>query len=119
MGKRSHDGEHDLALGIHGVDVLLLEENGYALFLKLPDVFQAVQGISGKPADRFCNDHVDAARHALIDHSVEFFTLLGVGAGDAIICINSCQCPVRVAVDVSCVMFDLRIVAGSLLVTVG
>lgn len=80
LGKRSHYGEHDLALGIHAVNIFFLEENGYAFFLKLSDVFQAVQGISGKPADGLCNDHIDATRHALIDHSVEFFTLLGIGA---------------------------------------
>ena len=51
LGKGGHDGQQHLALGIHRVDGLLLEENGNVDLLQLPDIFQTVQRVPGKPAD--------------------------------------------------------------------
>ena len=57
LGKRRHDGKHDLALGIHRVDIFFFKENRNVLVLELTDVFQAVQRISGKPTDGLGNNH--------------------------------------------------------------
>ena len=60
-------------------------ENGDVLFLELPDVLQAVEGVPGKAADRLGNHHVDLARHAIVDQAIELLTFFGVGAGDAVV----------------------------------
>ena len=55
---------------------------------------------------------------ALIDHAIKLVTLLGVGAGNTIIGEDASQHPVWILGNVLCVMFDLCIVAGSLLIAV-
>ena len=67
--QRCHDGQQNLSLRIHCVDILFFKEYRNVLLFKLPDVFQAVQRVSGKSANRLCNDHVDFPSHALFDHS--------------------------------------------------
>ena len=118
LGKRRHDGKHDLTLGIHRVDIFFFEENRNVLVLKLTDIFQAVQCISGKPADGLCDYHIDITGHALVNHAVEFLALFCIGAGDAVVRIDSSQFPVWVAVNVSGVVFNLRVITGRLLVAV-
>ncbi|MPM90568.1 hypothetical protein SDC9_137689 [bioreactor metagenome] len=39
LSKGCHNCKHDLALGIHGVDIFLFKVNGNVLFLELADVF--------------------------------------------------------------------------------
>ena len=51
LGKGRHDGQQHLAFGIHCVNGLFLEENGNIDFFQLPDEFQTVQRVPGKPAD--------------------------------------------------------------------
>ena len=51
-----HDGKQYLTLGIHGVDVLFFKENRDVLLLQFPDIFQTIQGVSGKPADGLGDD---------------------------------------------------------------
>ena len=53
-----HNGEQHLTFGIHGIDVLFFKENRDVLLLQFPDIFQAIQRVSGKPADGLGNDHV-------------------------------------------------------------
>lgn len=55
----AHDGDEEFALGIERPDVFLLEINLNAPVLELAYRRQAVHGISGKAADRFCDDEVD------------------------------------------------------------
>ena len=69
------DGQQHLAFGIHCVDGLLFEVNGDIYVLQLPDEFQAVQRVPGKPANRFSDDHVDVPGMALVDHAVKLVTL--------------------------------------------
>jgi hypothetical protein len=75
LGKGRHDGQQHLAFGIHCVDGLLFEVNGDIYVLQLPDEFQAVQRVPGKPANRFSDDHVDVPGMALVDHAVKLVTL--------------------------------------------
>ena len=74
-----HDGQKNFALGIHRIDVFLLKVHGNVLFFQLADVFQAIQCITGESADGLSNDHIDLGCHAVLNHAVELFTLLGVG----------------------------------------
>ena len=78
--KGCHDGQKDFALGIHRIDVLFFKVHGNVLFLQFPDVFQAIQSVAGKSADGLGNDHVDFGCHAVLNHAVKLFTLLGVCA---------------------------------------
>ena len=118
LGKRCHYGYQDLALGVHRVDGFLFKVNRNASVLELPDVFQAVQRVSGKAADRFCDYHVDFAVHAGVDHPVKFCSFLSVGAGDTVVGINARQHPVGIFLNVLCVVFHLSFIACSLLIAV-
>jgi hypothetical protein len=84
----------------------------------LTDVFQTIQCVSGKAADGLCNDYIDITSHTLVNHTVEFLTLFGVGAGYTVICKNTCQSPVRMTFYVGRIMFNLGIIAGGLLIAV-
>ena len=118
LGKRGHDGEQDFAFGIQRVDSLFLEENGDVLVLQLPDVFQAVEGVPGKAADRLGNHHVDPACHAVVDQAIELFTLLRISAGNAVVGVNTCQFPAGMLTNVIGVMLDLGLVAGCLFIRI-
>ena len=61
LGKGRHDRQKHLALGVHCVDGLFLEENRNVQILELTDVFQAIQRVTGKAADRLGDDHVDVS----------------------------------------------------------
>ena len=75
----THDGDEQLALGIECPDVFLLEINLDALVLELSHGSQAVNGISGKAADRLRDDEVDFSIHGILDHPLEAITVTGVG----------------------------------------
>ena len=85
----------------------------------MSDVLQTVEGVAGKTGNRFGDDHVDVLSHALVDHAVEFVSLFGVGAGDAVIRENVRQLPLWILLNVFCVVTDLHIVAGFLLIGIG
>lgn len=116
LGKTRHDRDQHFALGVHCVDRLLLEVDRDVLVLQLPDVLEAVEGVSGKTADRLRDDHVDVPSHALVDHAVELVTLFGIGAGDAVVRKYTCQHPVRIFLNVLGVVGNLRLVAGFLFI---
>ena len=79
---------------------------------------QAVKSIAGEPTDGFCDDHVNVSGHALVDHTLEFRTLLCVGTGDAVIGEDSCQLPFRIFLNVLCVVGDLCVIACFLFIRI-
>ena len=58
LGKAGHNGNQQFALGIQRPDILFLEINLHAFFFQLPDGSQAVDRVSGKPADRLGDDEI-------------------------------------------------------------
>ena len=112
--KLPHDRKEHLAFGIQRVYGLLLKIDWNVLVLELPDILEAVEGVSGKSADGFGDDHVDVSGHALLDHAVELITFFGVGTGDAVIRKNASQLPFRILLNVLGVVCDLCLVACSL-----
>ena len=114
----SHDGDKDFAFGIHCIDGLFFKQNRYVHVLELPYVFQAVQCVSGKSADGLGNDHINVTGFAVINHTIEFFSLFGVGAGYTVISINSGKFPIRIFLNVLCVVLDLSFITCSLLIVV-
>ena len=111
LGKARHDRDQYLALRVHRVNGFLFKIDRYVLFFQLPDVLEAVERVSGKSADGLGDDHVDIACHTFIDHSVEFVPLFCVGAGDTVICKDTCQFPFRILLNIFCVVRDLSLIA--------
>ena len=72
---------------------------------------EAVESVAGKSADGLGDDHVDVTGHALVDHSVEFLTFFGVGAGNTIVRKYARQLPFRILLNVLGVVRDLSLVA--------
>jgi len=100
------------------MDIFLLKINADVLVLKGSGVIQTINRVSGKSADGLGNHHIDLAIMAVVYHALKLITLLGIHSGDAIICINSSQYPVRMALNVGGIMLDLGVVAGFLFITV-
>ena len=71
LGQRGHDRQQHLTFSVHLIDGFLLEENGDVHILEFSDILQAVQRVTGKPADRLGDDHVDISGVAFLDHAVK------------------------------------------------
>ena len=89
LGKGRHDGKQHLALGVHCVDGLFLEENRNVQVLEFADVFQAVKRVTGKSADRLGDDHVDVSSMAFFDHAIKLVTLFCIRTCDSVIYVNA------------------------------
>ena len=111
LGDAGHDRDEELSLSIHRIDIFLLEQDRDAEGFQLSDVLQAVQCISGKTTDRFCNDHVDLVSLTVLDHLLELLSFLCAGSGDAFVCVDACKRPCRISIDELRVMADLCLIA--------
>ncbi len=114
LRQRGHYGQEHLALGIKCVDRLLLEVDRNVLRFERSYMLETVQGVSGKTADGLGDNHVDSAGSAVVYHAVELDAVFGIGAGNAVIGIDDCQCPFRISADVFGVVLHLGFVAGGL-----
>lgn len=87
----SDHGQHeqdDIAGGVQGVQVLLLEEdlNGrIVLVLQLAYPADAIQQVPGKSRDTLGDDHVDLPGHSVFHHELEGGTVVCVGAGEPVV----------------------------------
>ena len=118
LRQRAHDGNEQLALAVESPDILLFKIALDAFFLELSDGRQAVHGVAGKAADALGDDQVNLPGQRISDHSLEAFTALGAGTGDAFVGIDVHELPVVPALDVVGVIIDLRLVAGELIVVI-
>lgn len=82
-------------------------------------VFNAVEGVSGKSADGFDDDHIHAASFTLTDQFVELVTLFHTGAGDTLISINAYQLPAGFSANPFCVVIHLILIAVKLFILLG
>ena len=119
LGHAGQDGNDELAVGVHGVDILGLEENVHAFGLELMDGVQGIDGVAREAADTFDDNHIDLARKGVVDHAVEVVALFQAGAGKALIGVDLDELPVRVLVDQLGVVVDLGLIAGQLLGVAG
>ena len=78
LGKGRHNRKEYFAFGVHCVDGFLLEENRNVKVFELSDVFQAVQRVTGKAADRFGDNHINVSGMAFFNHAVKLVTLFCV-----------------------------------------
>ncbi len=71
-----------------------------------------------KAADGLGDNHIDVTSVAVINHTIEFFTLLGVGAGDTVISIDSGKFPIWILLNIFGVVLDLSFITCRLLIAV-
>ncbi len=119
LGDGRKDGDEKLALLGGGVDVLLLEADVDPLLLEDADVVERVHGVSREARDRFDEDEVDLARHAVADHPHEIRALLGGGPGDTLVGVDPGIDPVGVVGDERLVVGHLRFEGIDLLLVGG
>ena len=96
------------------MDSLFLEEYVNIDIFQKSDVFEAVNRVAGKPADRFRDYHINSAALAHPDHLVELIAVLDAGARYAFVRENSEQLPFRFSVDFLSVISRLNLVAVDL-----
>ena len=111
----AQDRNQQFSASLQRVNPFFFKKYGNVLFFQLPDIGQGVYGISGKPADGFCNDHVNLSCHAVIDHRLEIRSLSGTGCTLSIICINPRQFPIGITFNLFCVILHLGFITGFLL----
>ena len=108
MGKRSKKRQHDFAVCIQDLDVLLFKENIDPEFIKLTNRPQERERISSKATDRFCEDYIDVSCSAVCKELLKLLAAF-LGVGFRLVCIDSGELPIGVAADKISVVMDLRI----------
>ena len=88
------------------------------MLLELTNGGQAVDRIAGEPADRFCDDQINSTGQSILDHTVEAFAVLCIGAGDAFIRVHFNEFPFFPALDVVGVIVNLCLVTGKLFIAI-
>ena len=116
--QRGHDREQQLALAIEG-QMFSSQIALHVVFLQGSDGGKAVNRVSGKTADRLCDDQVDLPGEGVGHHTFEALTLFGVRPGDALVGIDTGELPIVPSLDVVGVVIDLRFVAGQLFFVIG
>ena len=119
LSESAHHGDQDLAVGLQGVDILLLEDDRDPHGAEGPDIVEAVHGVPGEAGNGFDQDQVDLTLPALADHPQEGGALGGGGARDAFVRENPGHGPLRIRHDLIRVVVLLGLVAGELLLVVG
>ena len=118
LGQAGHNRDEKFALAVQGVDVLLFKVDLDALLLELSHRNEAVHRVSGKSADRLGDNEVNLSVQCVLDHLIEAIALFHVGAGNTLVGVNLHELPFGMAFDVLCVVVDLSLVTGELLIAV-
>lgn len=113
------DGDVKFRCRIDAVQVLFLKVHIHFDFPQHPGDFDAVKGVSRKPADGFHNNHVHLAAPALANQLVELIALFHTGAGDALVGINPRQFPSSFPTDTFCIVVHLIFIAVKLFILLG
>lgn len=119
LRNRAIDGDVKLRGRIDAVQVLFLKVDIHFDLPQHSGDFDAVEGVSSKPADGFDDDHIHLAALALSNQFVELIPLFHAGAGDALIGINACQLPAGFSTDALGVVVHLILIAVKLLILLG
>ena len=119
LGKRSQNGEQQLAAAIHGVDAFLFKANANAHVLQLAGIIQAILGVTGKSGNGLGNHQVNFSCLAVSNHAVELVTTFGAGTRNALIGVNVHQFIFWVVVDVGGVVCHLVFKAVQLFLLCG
>ena len=101
------DGQHQLSVRAHGVEVLFFKEHINTQAFQFPDGFQQRDRISCKAGDAFCNDEVDFSGAAACQHSLKAVPL-ALGAGDGFVTEHATVKPTGVRLNQAVVIAHLR-----------
>ena len=85
LGHARHNGQPELAVRVHGVDVVVLEQHSHVVLQQLLGVLYAVQGGAGKPGDLLGDDEIEPSGFGIPDHPEKAVPIFGAGAADALI----------------------------------
>ena len=118
LGHPGHDGQPELAVRVHGVDVVVLEQHPHVVVQQLSGVADAVQGGAGEPGDLLGDDKIEPARGPVPDHPEEAVPAAGAGAAQALVDIARHQGPLGLFLDKGGVVLDLVLQAAALLLLV-
>ena len=121
MGNKAQHGHDHVAASVQRIQVLSLKEyadRGIEL-AEHEDGVQGIQHISGKAADLLCDNQVDLACLAQLDHGEELLTVLHRGPRNAFIGKNTRKLPRVVFLDHLCVVLDLQLIAAGLIILLG
>ena len=113
--KTRHDGDEQLPLGIQGPDVFLLEKNLYALVLQLSHRGKAVYRVPCETAYALGDDKVDLPGKGICNHRLEALAFFGACRRYSFVRIYGYELPIVSALNVACVVIDLRLVACGLI----
>ena len=97
--KGAQYGEDHLRVHGGGVDVLLFKYHCDSHLFQHSDILNTVQCVAGEAGNGFCQYKVDFVLLAVLNHLVETVTLLGMYAGNPVICIDACNFPFRGGID--------------------
>ena len=100
LGHGGHDGQAQLAVAVHGVDMVGDKFHRHANPLELPGIAERVHDIAGKPADLLGENQLKLPLKGVLHHPVELDALPGAGAGDSLVGIDGIQRPVWISFDV-------------------
>ena len=100
------DGQHQLTVCAHGVDVLFLEVHIHPQRFQIPDGLEQHHSIPGEPGDRLGDDEVDVPGAALGQQPLEILPVL-LCAGQGLVCVHPAVEPAWVVLDEAAVVADL------------
>ena len=116
LGLREEERQDHLVVHVQRIYVFLFEVDSDAKPLQLPGVFEAVQRVAPEAGDGLRDHKVDLTRLAVGDQLSELLPFFGRRAGLALIRLQPHHRPFGIRGDLRRVVFDLRLVAGELLV---
>lgn len=112
-------GDVKLRGRIDAVQILFFKVHIHLDFPQHSCDLDAVEGVSGKAADGFNDNHIYPASFALADQLIELIALFHTGAGDTLVSVNAYQLPAGFSVNPFCVVVHLIFITVKLFVLLG
>ena len=114
LGEGCVNREQQLRFNTGGVQVLLLENHPNTKVPQFPNCTEHVHRVPAKTGNGLHQNLVNLAVLCILQHSLECDTLLGAGAGSALVRVNLDQLPIRMLGNQAVISFHLGIQAGLL-----
>ena len=105
-----NESDHHFRCLVERVQIIVLkiDADRRVEVFEYADIAYAVHEVPGKTADRLCNDKVDLARLAVLDHTQEFLALFYRRCGYALVSIDAREFPGWVLTNDSFLVLDLQ-----------
>ena len=102
-----HDGEAELRILIHGVEVDILDQHAHIISKQFPHRLHTVHDVPGKAGNLFCQDKVKSPRLCIPHHFQKLWALIGSGPCNALIYIARNILPLFAVLDLAFKIGDL------------